>query len=142
MGDFDMLLSPLEVTPNFKLRNRIVKSPQSTWRWNEDGTADGSAGIDLYEAIAKGGAAAVNIAGINWEPAPWGIYLYAYDDKFIPGLKELNDRVHAHGCLTIGQLHHGGPLSPAQGSDRPICSSTLEEDELPTIPPEGMATRG
>lgn len=142
MGDFDMLLSPLEITPNFKLRNRIVKSPQSTWRWNEDGTADGSAGIDLYEAIAKGGAAAVNIAGINWEPAPWGIYLYAYDDKFIPGLKELNDRVHAHGCLTIGQLHHGGPLSPAQGSDRPICSSTLEEDELPTIPPEGMATRG
>lgn len=143
MQQFEHLMSPLEVAPSFKMKNRIMKAPQSTWRWNLDGTADGSAGIDLYESMAKGGVGAINIAGINWEPpVGGGIYLCAYDDRFIPGLTELSERLHKYDCRVIGQLHHGGPLAPAQGEGRPICSSTLEIADLPTPPPEGKATHG
>lgn len=143
MNQFENLMSPIEITPSFRMKNRIMKAPQSTWRWNLDGTADGSAGIDLYESMAKGGVGAIDISGIAWEPpVGGGIYLCAYDDKFIPGLTELNERLHQYDCRTIGQLHHGGPLAPAQGSGRPICSSTLEIEDLPTPPPEGLATHG
>ena len=82
------LFSPITITPQCILRNRIVKTGQSTWLWNEDGSADGSRGVDLYENIAKGGAAAVIVGGCAIEDTP-GIYLGLYDDRFIPGLQEL-----------------------------------------------------
>ncbi len=143
MQEFEHLMSPIEIAPSFKMKNRIMKAPQSTWRWNLDGTADGSAGIDLYESMAKGGVGAIDIAGINWEPpVGGGIYLCAYDDRFISGLTELAERLHKYDCRVIGQLHHGGPLAPVQGGGRPICASTLEVEDLPTPPPEGLATHG
>lgn len=143
MQQFEHLMSPIEIAPSFKMKNRIMKAPQSSWRWNLDGTADGSAGIDLYESMAKGGVGAIDIAGMSWEPpVGGGIYLHAYDDRFIPGLTELNERLHQYDCRTIGQLHHGGPLAPVQGGGRPICASTLEIEDLPTPPPEGLATHG
>lgn len=140
MSNHDLLLSPLEITPNFKLKNRIVKSPQSSWRWNLDGTANSSAGIDLYESMAAGGAAAVFIGGITWTPAPSGIYLDAYDDHFVSGLTELAERIHKHDCKIIGQLHHGGPSATVL-EDLPICASAIEEKDLPTPPPMGRTTR-
>ena len=42
MKGFEKLLSPIEIAPNFVLKNRMIKAPQSSWRWNEDCTADGS----------------------------------------------------------------------------------------------------
>lgn len=108
MKGFEKLLSPIEIAPNFVLKNRMIKAPQSSWRWNEDCTADGSDAIAMYENMAEGGVAAIDVAAILWEPAG-GIYLGAYDDRFIPGMIELNEAVHKHGCLTIGQLHHIGP---------------------------------
>ena len=53
MGSFEKLMSPLEVTPKITFKNRIMKTGQSTFRWNDDGTADGSAAIGLYESIAR-----------------------------------------------------------------------------------------
>ena len=108
MKGFEKLLSPIEIAPNFVLKNRMIKAPQSSWRWKEDCTADGSDAIAMYENMAEGGVAAIDVAAILWEPAG-GIYLGAYDDRFIPGMIELNEAVHKHGCLTIGQLHHIGP---------------------------------
>ena len=49
MKGFEKLLSPIEIAPNFVLKNRMIKAPQSSWRWNEDCTADGSDAIAMYE---------------------------------------------------------------------------------------------
>lgn len=141
MGAFDMLLSPIEVSPGYRLKNRIIKAGQSTFRWNDDGTADDSDAIGIYESIAAGGAAAITIGGVMWDRVP-GKYAACYDDKFIPGLRQLCDAVHRHGCLITGQLHHGGPSAAVMGEGRPFSSSTLEEDELPIPLPEGRPTRG
>ena len=141
MGAFDKLLSPIEVAPGYKLRNRIIKAGQSTFRWNDDGTAQGSDAVSLYESIAAGGAAVVTIGGVMWDEVP-GKYAACYDDKFIPGLAELCEAVHKHGALITGQLHHGGPSAAVMGDGRPFSSSTLEEEELPIPLPEGRPTRG
>ncbi|MDU1386952.1 MAG: NADH:flavin oxidoreductase, partial [Eggerthella sp.] len=142
MKGFEKLLSPIEIAPNFVLKNRMIKAPQSSWRWNEDCTADGSDAIAMYENMAEGGVAAIDVAAILWEPAG-GIYLGAYDDRFIPGMIELNEAVHKHGCLTIGQLHHIGPSAgPTPDGLPPISSSTLSEDEMPVPKPWCQAPRG
>lgn len=142
MNTYEKLLSPIEIAPNFVLKNRMIKAPQSSWRWNEDCTADGSNAIAMYENMAKGGVAAIDVAAILWEPAD-GIYLGAYDDKFIPGMIELNEAIHRHGCLTIGQLHHIGPSAGGTSDGLPpISSSTLAEDEMPVPEPWCHAPRG
>ena len=90
---YPKLFSSIALSPACVLKNRIVKTGQSTWRWNQDGSAQDSAGEDLYENIARGGAAAVIIGGCAIEDTP-GIYLGLWDDKFIPGLRHLADKVH------------------------------------------------
>ena len=144
MGKYDKLLSPLEIAPGFTIKNRMFKAPQSSWLWNEDGTAEGSRAIDMYENIAMGGAAGIIVAAILWEPAGTGIYLMADDDKYIPGMLELNERCHRYGTKMIGQLHHMGPSAWRAPEDTrlPIGASSLSEDEIPTPPPFGSATRG
>ncbi len=143
MGTYDKLLSPLQITPTFTLKNRIVKAPQSSWRWNPDGTADNSDAIYMYESMAKGGAAAIITAAILWEDYGEGIYLMATDDKFIPGMKEYAERMHRYGCKVIGQLHHMGPSAwGAIDGGLPIGPSDLSEDEIPTPPPFGRPVRG
>ena len=144
MGKYDKLLSPLAIAPGFTIKNRMFKAPQSSWLWNEDGTAEGSRAIDMYENIAMGGAAGIIVAAILWEPAGTGIYLMADDDKYIPGMLELNERCHRYGTKMIGQLHHMGPSAWRAPEDTrlPIGASSLSEDEIPTPPPFGSATRG
>lgn len=143
MGKYDVMLSPLQVTPTFTLKNRIMKAPQSSWRWNPDGTADNSDAIYMYESMAKGGVGGIFVAAILWENYGEGIYLMATDDKFIPGMKEFTDKMHEYGCKVIGQLHHMGPSAwGAIDGGLPIGPSDLSEDEIPTPPPFGRPTRG
>ncbi len=131
---YPKLFSPIEITKTCVLKNRIVKTGQSTWLWNKDGTAEGSAGEDLYENIAQGGAAAVIIGGCSMEDTP-GIYLGLWDDRFIPGLRHLADKVHKYDCRIFAQFHHSGPAAWPQLGRPPISSSTLGLDEIPMKPP-------
>ncbi len=131
---YEKLFSPIAISPTCVLKNRIVKTGQSTWRWNEDGTAENSAGEDLYENIARGGAAAVIRGGCAIEDTP-GIYLGLWDDKFIPGLRHLADKVHRYDCKIFAQFHHSGPAAWPRLGALPISSSSLGVDEIPMKPP-------
>lgn len=131
---YTKLFSPLALTPACVLKNRIVKTGQSTWLWNKDGTAENSAGEDLYENIARGGAAAVFIGGCAIEDTP-GIYLGLWDDKFLPGLRHLTERVHRHECKIFAQFHHSGPAAWPRLGALPISSSSLGVEEIPMKPP-------
>ena len=135
------LFSPITITPHCVLKNRIIKTGQSTWLWNEDGTAQGSRGTDLYENIAKGGAGGIVVGGVAMEQTP-GIYLGMYDEKFIPGLRDLTGRVQKYGCKIFAQFHHSGPAAWPRLGEPPISSSTLGVDEIPMPPPNGNPCRG
>lgn len=137
------LLSPLKLTPTLTLKNRIVKSPQSTMYWGEGYTMTDRV-INFYESIAKGGTGLIVLAGILWYPAhPGGIYGALYDDEYIPGMKRLVEAVHKHNATIFCQFHHTGPSSPSdEKGGRPFGSSTLEQEELPSPLPYLHATRG
>ncbi len=106
MKGFEKLLSPIEIAPNFVLKNRMIKAPQSSWRWNEDCTADGSDAIAMYENMAEGGVAAIDVAAIlgtcGRHPGRLRRQVHSRHDRAQRGRSQAR-------CLTIGQLHHIGP---------------------------------
>ncbi len=140
---FSKLLSPLQLTPQLTFKNRMIKAPQSTWYWNEDGSVSERA-MDFYETIAAGGAGMVVISAINWTyPQPGGIYACLYDDKYIPGWRKMIERIHKHDCKVFAQLHHTGPSAPANyDGTPPIGPSGLTEAELPSPSPIVVPGRG
>ena len=107
-GQFHKLLSPLPLGSGLTLKNRMIKAPQSSWFFEDDGSA-GDRVIDFYEAIAAGGVGLVIVSAITWRSDhPAGAYGALHDDRFLPGMKRLVERCHAHGCPVFCQLHHSG----------------------------------
>lgn len=137
MGKYDKLLSPIQVTPSFRMKNRIAKGPASSWRWNEDGTADDSDALYMYANMARGGAGAIWIASMFVDPDSCvGTYLGTFDDKVIPGYRQLNDEIHKYDCRTIAQIMDKGPVTHGRADGLPpLGPSALTLDEVP-IPPE------
>lgn len=143
MAYHKQLLSPLKLSDSLVLKNRIVKSPQSTMYWDADYFMSDRV-VNFYESIAEGGSGLVMLAGILWYPAhPGGIYGALYDDKYLPGMKRLVEAVHRHKAHIFCQFHHTGPSSPCDPEGgRPFGSSTLEQEELASPLPYLHATRG
>lgn len=128
---YDTLLSPIQIGGK-TLRNRIIKTPAGSRYWSLDGEVTDRVKA-LFDKISAGGAAMVTVDTMSF--MPWGDAKFTmggtFDDKFIPGLKELADIVHANGALIIGQLHHAGPSD----FHDPIGPSALTEDEKPLNDP-------
>ena len=142
-GQFHKLLSPLSLGSGLTLKNRMIKAPQSSWFFEDDGSA-GDRVIDFYEAIAAGGVGLVIVSAITWRSDhPAGAYGALHDDRFLPGMKCLVERCHAHGCPVFCQLHHSGASAmTGHGGGLPIGPSDLGPDEIPCPPPVGKPTRG
>lgn len=105
---FTHLLAPGRIGP-MDLPNRIIVTAMGV-NLAEDGFC-GARIRAFYEEFARGGAGLVNVgvAGVAW---PVGSNLPRQvaisDDRFIPGIREMADAVHAHGAKFALQLHHGG----------------------------------
>ncbi len=103
------LLSPGRIGP-MDLKNRIAVTAMGVSLSEDDGTV-GERLIAYHEEQAKGGAALIisGVTGVAWPVGAVSMRQTAIsDDKFIPGLKALTDRVHAQGAKIAAQLHHGG----------------------------------
>lgn len=142
-GTFPKLLSPLSLGDGLVLKNRMVKAPQSSWFFEDDGSA-GDRVIDFYEALAAGGVGLLIVSAITWRSDhPAGAYGALHDDRFLPGMKRLVERCHAHGCPVFCQLHHSGASAmTGHGGGAPIGPSDLGPDDIPCPPPVGKPTRG
>ncbi|MEZ7894248.1 MAG: FAD-dependent oxidoreductase [Thauera sp.] len=112
MGAFDNLLQPGRIG-TMEVRNRIVMAPMGSNFAESDGTC-GERIQAYYEARAAGGAGLLTmgvgaIAYPHGTAEPYQVGLS--DDKFIPGLKGIVDRVHKHGAKIAIQLQHAGKTS-------------------------------
>ncbi len=123
------LLAPGRIGP-VELRNRIVLAPMGDRLAHDDGTVSERQTAYL-EARARGGAALI-LVGSASVAYPEGSYAPCQtavsDDRFVAGLSQLADRVHAHGAKIAAQLVHDGAnslLDIAEG--RPML--------VPSIPP-------
>jgi 2,4-dienoyl-CoA reductase-like NADH-dependent reductase (Old Yellow Enzyme family)/NADPH-dependent 2,4-dienoyl-CoA reductase/sulfur reductase-like enzyme len=106
---FPNLLSPGRIG-TLEIRNRIATTAMGVSMAEEDGTA-GERLIAYHEEQAKGGVGLIILGatGVAW---PVGCVQWQQaaisEDRFIPGLSKLADRVHAHGAKIAAQLHMGG----------------------------------
>ena len=94
---------------HLELKNRIVHPPVMRNMATNDGFVSDRCKA-CYEAVAKGGAGLIITGAVAVDPRGRLAIgqLSIFDDKFIPGLKELTEVIHKHGARTAIQLHHGG----------------------------------
>ena len=103
------LLSPGRIG-TLELKNRIAVTAMGVSLSEEDGTV-GERIIAYHEEQARGGAGLIiaGVSGVAWPVGCVAMQQTAIsDDRFIPGLTALCDRVHAAGAKIAAQLHHGG----------------------------------
>lgn len=103
------LLSPGRIG-SLELKNRIAVTAMGVSLSEDDGTV-GERMMAYHEEQARGGAGLIisGVAGVAWPVGAVAMQQTAIsDDRFIPALKEMTDRVHAHGAKIAAQLHHGG----------------------------------
>jgi len=108
--DFPRLFEPGKIGA-LEIGNRIYMSPMVNRIADETGYVTRQM-IDFYAARAKGGVGFISCQSVNiLEEARDPGRLSVYDDKFIPGLRELSDAVHAYGARIALQVVHRGMLS-------------------------------
>ena len=112
MAAYQHLFQPGKIG-SLELKNRILMAPMGSNYAESDGRC-GERIQAFYEARAKGGAGllTMGVGSIAYpagtaEPYQVGIS----SDDFIPGLKQLTDRVHRHGAKIAIQLQHAGKTS-------------------------------
>ena len=144
--DYAALLSPGRIGA-MELRNRIVVTAMGVSLSEADGQV-GERLLAYHEEQAKGGAGLIisGVAGVAWpvgavQPNQTAIS----DDRFIPGLKRLVERVHRHGARIAAQLHHGGLVAgySADAFDQelwaPCFPPQMQGDFLDYFLPEELA---
>lgn len=108
----DHLLAPTRIGP-MTLRNRIVMAPMGVEIVGDDGSANEEV-IRYYEERARGGAGLLitEVAAFAYPHGANSVHqLGLSDDRFVEPLRELTDRVHAHGAKIAIQLVHHGKIS-------------------------------
>lgn len=109
---FESLLSPGRIG-SLETRNRIVMSPMGSNLGQEDGHV-GERLKRYYEARARGGVGliVVGVGAVAWPSGACNPRQVAIsDDAFLPGLRDLTDRLHAHGARAAIQLQHAGKVA-------------------------------
>jgi len=106
------LLSPVEIG-GLRLRNRIAMAPMGVEIVGADGMANDEIAA-YYEERSRGGAGLI-ITEVCAMAYPRGAnsahQLGISDDRFMPGLSRLTERVKSHGAAFAVQLVHHGKVS-------------------------------
>lgn len=124
---FPVLMSSIKVG-SMELKNRFVIPPMGTKFGNSDSTVSQQL-IDYWKLRAQGGYGLLILEVAAIDPLGKAIpgQLGLWDDKFIPGLKQLVDEVHKHGDVKMAvQLHHAGrqTMSAVIGA-QPVAPSPI-----------------
>ncbi len=123
------LMSPGKIA-GLELRNRIVLAAMGSNFAAEDGHCTERL-TAYYEARAKGGAGLIVLetSAACWPNGATMPNTVGFSkDEFIPGLRELADRVHAHGAKIAAQLNHGGKMAQEDtAAGRPIPVPSMVE---------------
>jgi len=114
MKRLEHLLAPIKVR-NMVIANRVVMPPMGTFLGNDDGTVS-EASLAYLKRRVMGGAGLIvqEITAIHPDGAASPAQLGIYEDRFMPGLRQVTKTVHELGSKIIVQLHHAGRESQYQ----------------------------
>ncbi|MGI9319613.1 MAG: FAD-dependent oxidoreductase [bacterium] len=135
----ERLLEPINLGPT-QIKNRIFNPPHGTTLSNRGAVTEDL--IAYHEARAKGGVGLIILEGMTLHPS-YGFeeaFLYAGDDKVIPGLRRLGDACRRHGTKLFGQLFHAGrAVRLSHDGSRPLAYSASDvPDERYRVTPVPM----
>ncbi|SFU14096.1 2,4-dienoyl-CoA reductase (NADPH2) [Pseudomonas marincola] len=139
------LLAPGRIG-DLELRNRIIMAPMGSNFAEVDGTC-GERIQAYYEARAAGGAGLL-IMGVCSIAFPAGTaepyQVGVSDDRFIPGLSQLAERVHKHGAKIAMQLQHAGKTATrdmAEGRELwvPSMPPPFQTDMMKALTPDELS---
>lgn len=95
---------------NVEVSNRIVRLAAGIGLSNDDQTVS-ERELDYFEQLAKSGTGLIVFGALRIDN-DWACYLpneaAIYDDKFLPGLTAIADRIHQYGSKVFFQLWHPG----------------------------------
>jgi len=137
------LLEPASLGP-VALRNRVIMAPMTTRQADAEGHVTPGA-LAYYAARAMGGVGLVTVEMAA--PERVGKHrrneLGLYDDRFLPGLRELVRTIHAAGAKASIQIGHGGGHTRVDiCGETPIAPSavphSVQEGHTEVIVPEEM----
>ncbi len=125
-----------------KMKNRLVRS--ATWEnmADEEGYVTGRL-IETLEELARGGVGLI-VAGYGYvieEEKPNAGMPAIWNDRYIPGLKKLTDRIHALGTPIIFQGCYGGSQTAYNVGERTIWGPSAVEHPIYKVTPQEMTTR-
>jgi 2,4-dienoyl-CoA reductase-like NADH-dependent reductase (Old Yellow Enzyme family)/thioredoxin reductase len=108
MSTLNHLFAPITIK-TMELKNRAVMPPMGTNLGNPDGTVSKET-IAYLRRRARGGPGLIitEITAVHPDGMVSPHQLGAYDDCFIPGLKQLVSLAHEAGCKIAMQIHHAG----------------------------------
>jgi 2,4-dienoyl-CoA reductase-like NADH-dependent reductase (Old Yellow Enzyme family)/thioredoxin reductase len=130
------LFSPINIGP-VKLKNRIVYPAIGSCFATVDGEITDRS-INYYAARARGGAALITLENTVVHPSGKAFTIPAlYDDRFIPGLRDLAKAVHSAGAKLFVQLaHQGRQMSSAITGSPLLAPSPIPSPMYREIPRE------
>jgi 2,4-dienoyl-CoA reductase-like NADH-dependent reductase (Old Yellow Enzyme family)/thioredoxin reductase len=121
------LFSPVNIG-TIQVKNRIVMPAMVTSQATPDGMVT-ERHIGWYEARAKGGVGLIIIefTSVAKRGQTGANMLGIWDDKFIPGLRRLVERIHAYDTKVFLQLSHGGRQTSREfnGGQLPVAPSAI-----------------
>ena len=117
-----------------ELKNRIILAAMGSNFANADGTC-GERIQAYYEERARGGTGllVMETSAVAWPAGSTMPNTVGFsEDRFIPGLSQLTERVHKHGAKIAAQLNHGGKVAQEDvAAGRPVL--------VPSIPGPGSS---
>ncbi len=141
---YEKLLQPIELGP-IKISNRIFNSPHGTTLSHNGVVTDEL--IAYHQARAIGGVGLIILESMTLHPSYdfEEAFLYAGDDKIIPGMNRLARACRRHGTPVFGQLFHAGrAVRLSHDGSRPITYSASDAPDeryrvIPVPMPNDMA---
>lgn len=137
--DFRLLFSPIEVGGR-EIKNRIVSTAHATGF--DDGVLN-EKHVRYHERKAAGGAGLVMTFGsasvYEKSSASYGsVSLWNPENE--PFLRDLAERVHAHGALVMSQATHMGRRGNWAGADRPLQAPSAVPEPVHRDIPQPLRT--
>ncbi len=134
------LFTPISIG-KMEVKNRIVMPPIMGPGFAANDGCVSQTRINFHEAQAKGGVGLIITGGVSVDPLIIGssLHIGLWDDRFIPGLKELADAVHAHGAKLAPQImHQGARRAPTLSGVQAVGPSPIPPKEkwLNNVPRE------